>query len=75
MRLQVLESEDILGQGTMSKVVAEQPADRGHSGQALRVPSGTWGRGQAPKAAERSWARCPGQLGAVEGFCTEQEPP
>lgn len=40
MHVQVVESEDILGQVTVSKVVAQQPAERGHSGQVLRVPSG-----------------------------------
>lgn len=76
----MLETEDILGQ-----VRHEQGCGRATGRGRLPRPSagvssGTQAqevgdREQAFKAMDRRWARRPGKLGAMEGACTEEEPP
>lgn len=64
----------------MSKVVAEPRAEGGCPSQVPGISSGTQaqevgGREQTSKVMDRRGARCPSKLGAMEGFCTEEELP
>lgn len=65
---EVLETEDILGQLNHKQGYGRATGRERPCRPSARVPSGA-----ASKATERSQARCLGEPGAVEGFCTEEK--